>query len=628
MADNYISLDDIAFGAVANDDTFDNKTAIEAWLAAAISAGLTAYCPPGKFYTSPVLVSGIAKPVRVEGAPGAWIVGMADGKNAEGEPVINPNAVIRLDGGSTRPSLHWSGLSIDNSDRNYAAAEASGTALNIVRFDTWFVGYSKFWGDNSYYKMEKSDSGLVVNSCGPGAAAFCDVQGQADKAFYFTGGSSSGSQDDYGDWKILFCSIRHCNTAGSTTRQSRRFIVMGNTVEDCRQGFGRTEAGDVSPGREMILSNNTLTRVGDRAVRLNMEGGDVVTGNIITDWGWRYRWDKEAASAIFELNDSLHAMRLEGASYAKVIGNTLRMKDWTATDGHRGIDIRQMEIPPSAKVTADLDGNTLTVDSVTSGVLVIGHKLTGTGIPVGTTITGGSGDFWTLSNTVVTGNDIEVTARGTTFYPAVGNIVKDNSFEMANGIHLYENLGSQKAYTDNLYSGGAIPVSGNADSESRHVIKALDDTTPRTMIGNTYLDGTFMPVMGATGSGVTFEQVTQVGEYERIGNLSYFTLEITATPTFAATLTHGEVRISGLNYLDTVGYGDGHGPVEVLTVAGITYPTNGYGLTASVPSGQSYIRLRWDGPVNRYLQTSDLISGQAIRFKITLMMKSPSIHAD
>lgn len=50
-----------------------------------------------------------------------------------------------------------------------------------------------------------------------------------------------------------------------------------------------------------------------------------------------------------------------------------------------------------AVITGSISGNVLTVSSVTSGALAVGQVITGTGIPAGTVIATGSGSSWTLS---------------------------------------------------------------------------------------------------------------------------------------------------------------------------------------------------------------------------------------
>ena len=64
----------------------------------------------------------------------------------------------------------------------------------------------------------------------------------------------------------------------------------------------------------------------------------------------------------------------------------------------------------SAVVTGSITGTALTVTHVTSGALAIGQFVYGTGISEGTTITGGSGSSWTVSNTLAATGSITITA--------------------------------------------------------------------------------------------------------------------------------------------------------------------------------------------------------------------------
>ena len=67
-----------------------------------------------------------------------------------------------------------------------------------------------------------------------------------------------------------------------------------------------------------------------------------------------------------------------------------------------------------------ISGTTLTVASVTSGTIVIGTGISGTGVTVGTTITAGSGSSWTVSasqtvsSTTITATGFPITRNGNT----------------------------------------------------------------------------------------------------------------------------------------------------------------------------------------------------------------------
>jgi uncharacterized phage protein gp47/JayE len=59
---------------------------------------------------------------------------------------------------------------------------------------------------------------------------------------------------------------------------------------------------------------------------------------------------------------------------------------------------------PAAVFVGSISGQTLTVTSVTSGIIQVGQQITGNGVVPGTTITGGSGTSWTLSTVQTVSN--------------------------------------------------------------------------------------------------------------------------------------------------------------------------------------------------------------------------------
>ncbi len=63
-----------------------------------------------------------------------------------------------------------------------------------------------------------------------------------------------------------------------------------------------------------------------------------------------------------------------------------------------------------AVIVGSISGTTLTVDSVSSGTLAIGQKITGTGISANTYITAGSGSTWTVSVSQTVGAGTTITA--------------------------------------------------------------------------------------------------------------------------------------------------------------------------------------------------------------------------
>lgn len=443
-------------GGRPDDPSFDNRDAIMLAMARAQATGRKLLVTKGTWWTSPVLFIQTA-PLHVKGSPRAEIKGIEGG---------GADAVIRIDGEAIRPPLVWMGLSVNNSKRSYVGAAASGTALNIVRLDDWMVTGCTFDAGASWLD-QKGDSGLVVNQCGHGIAAYNKLKGQPDKGIYTTGGPDNGPADDWGDWIIAWNNFYRCNTAVSFTRQTRRGRVFGNTITECDLGVGRTEAGTVAPGREVIVSGNTFTRIGARAVRLHMEGGDVVEGNIFTDWGYH------------PINLTLTAntqslIRIDGASFAKIEGNTFRFRDWKCTPSHKAIEIRRMEWP---------------VDS----------------------------NLWT--------------------YP-VGNQIQGNSFEMQAGTAIYENAYVSGNHTDNLYIGNVTPVFTGAGGNSTHIVRRPDGSVRqlRNNIPTSGTWTPTLSVVGVAGATISYSvnPLERTATYDRFGDLVILNFKVIANVALPA----------------------------------------------------------------------------------------------
>jgi hypothetical protein len=511
-------------GGRADDPLFDNNAAIMLGLARAQLTGAKLLFTKGTWWTSPLTFIQTA-PLHVKGSPRAEIKGIAGG---------GTSAVVRIDGGTDRPPLVWMGLAVNNSLRSYASAAASGTALNIVNLDDWMITGCTFDAGASWWD-KKGDSGVAVNQCGFGILAYNKFKGQPDKGGYFTGGPSNAAADDYGEWIVAWNNFYRCNTACSFTRQSRLARFFGNTVTECDLGVGRTEAGEglaaVSPGREIIVTGNNFNRIGSRAVRLNMEGGDIVEGNIFTDWGY-----DPVKLTLTTGTQSL--IRMDGACNSKILGNTFRFRDWVCTPTHKAVELRRMEWPGPAEVKASFTGTTMTVNSVTSGALFIGMKLTGTGIPANTYIIDGSGTTWLLNNAVV-GSNVTVTANGASYYPT-GNIITGNTFEMQAGAGIFEASGTVGTHGDNLYVGNVTPVlSNNAASNSVHVVRRPDGSV-KQLRNNVSYSGSWTPtvtVTGGIGATITYstDPLDRTGTYDRIGDLVLLSFKVVASITLPAS---------------------------------------------------------------------------------------------
>jgi hypothetical protein len=139
--------------------------------------------------------------------------------------------------------------------------------------------------------------------------------------------------------------------------------------------------------------NTTWTVWGIDATHLGMNG--------VTNPG-DYVWSSGAYPTLTE--EAEHAEFFEegyspsaGATYnGTITGNTLTINSLTSGT----VAIGQYITPAgtsNAVVVGSISGNVLTVSSVTSGALAVGQYVTGSGIPQNTYIATGSGSSWTLT---------------------------------------------------------------------------------------------------------------------------------------------------------------------------------------------------------------------------------------
>lgn len=343
------------FSPVANNDDADNGAKIVDWLQSAAYDRVIAAGLPGTF-TAGTISANIDRDLYVEGAPGFTL------KGAEGFP----GSVLTLDGGTAKPSFFWNGGTVDTSLRGFVATDPTGTGITIKRLGQYGISRVRFKAGASY-KDAVGDSGMSINQCDFGLVDHCHFIGQPDKGLYITGGASEAASDDGQGHEVRGCYFYRCNTAASATRQTRRFRAHHNIVEECNLGFGRTDAGVTSPGREMIVDHNYFYKIGGRAIRLygtgydgDLGGGDVIDGNVFIDWG--YEFDGVTAS------DSRRLMDIRGARAPRITNNIMRMRDWTPVSGITAIYL--------GAYTLDGAGQT-GITSITKGAFIHGNHFEG-----------------------------------------------------------------------------------------------------------------------------------------------------------------------------------------------------------------------------------------------------------
>lgn len=335
-----VSLNSPQFGAVPDDPTFDNAAAITAWLQYAAANNLTA-TGHGTFYLTTVDTV-LPGPLSVDGGEHLVFWGMG---TYPGTTTPVPGAVITISG-NLLYSGYWVGADVNNSDRQFIPAAASGTALQLKYMKGVYVNRSNFNAALTGYipispaTDPTGDSGIGINQCTNVTIENCGFIGQPDKGIYITGGPLTDPSDDFGPDTVSNCFFYRCQTSAASTRQCRQFMVLANHSVEGRTGFGRFEAGEgslqVSPGREIIAIGNYVTRVGSRAFMCYGEGGDIVIGNNITDWGYDYNGVAN--------QPNLWAIGINGARCSRVAHNVLRFQDWTPVAGSIGVNLRRHDL--------------------------------------------------------------------------------------------------------------------------------------------------------------------------------------------------------------------------------------------------------------------------------------------
>lgn len=134
---------------------------------------------------------------------------------------------------------------------------------------------------------------------------------------------------------------------------------------------------------------------------------------------------------------------------------------------------------------------------------------------------------------------------------------------------------------------------------------ALSSYVPKTSFTPTF---TF-----ATVGDLSVSYATQVGLYERIGNLVNYTIVLTCTPTF--TTSAGAIRISSLPLTALTGGYSFYG--NIVNDGALTY--TGTSIYAQAVSNTTYIQIQTtkSATAEAALSTTALVSGVAVTFKIS-----------
>ncbi|SES08788.1 hypothetical protein [Sphingobium sp. YR768] len=301
----------------------------------------------------------------------------------------------------------------------------------------------------------------------------------------------------------------------------------------------------------------------------------------------------------------------------------------------------------AAVVTASVSGTTMTVSAVTSGALAVGQAIRGVNIATGTTITAlGTGTGGTGTYTVDTSQtaasaevraivDGEIRIAGQSFVLATGTgtIVPDAaSLPLSRGIMTVSGSGWEvgmvvggaglltgTTITD-ILGGGQYRVSRSQTISSTTLTGA--SVVQRNGTGSissttlTLTDGVFALGHGITGDGVTAGTVITAV----LGGGQYTVNKSQTVPAG----TKFRTLASGFPWAAApTGGGNGEGAAGLN--AGVTWPTASRGLSAQMPAGQFYARLRWLGSstVDRSISARDMDrTGTNFRMQFTITCRA------
>jgi hypothetical protein len=338
----------------AGDGVTDDSDALYTWLMAAAEEGRKAVTLGGKTYMveDPVIAI-IEKGLTVEGVKGTTIKGVA------GEGIVLEIRNNAISNSALYPDLSFSGLTIDNSLRDFDAAAQSGTGLSLVRmgkaeiFNSRFMGDPLFDADPIPANWTKGDSGVTAVTCLDLNIHDNYFAHQPDLALYVSGGpDNDASSDDFGEWKIYSNQLVHCNVGFAAKRQTRRVLFTQNIVRrmlacgylGTAGALGNGGVGMIS-AREQMISNNIFSEMEQRAIELELSAGDVISNNQIIDWGCLLsNFATASANPI--------AMRLFGVNGASIVGNKIRLRSMTNSANHTAMQLRASTFSGTVETTS------------------------------------------------------------------------------------------------------------------------------------------------------------------------------------------------------------------------------------------------------------------------------------
>jgi hypothetical protein len=320
------------FGAIG-DGKFDNTEALTKFLKF-LNKGYEGYIPKGDYYIDSAIRIKIQNNIKIRAEYNAKIIA----GNLE-------TPMLTFDGNGKE--LEWSGGRLDTQNSKFVPARQSGTALALRNLSKISLKDITFYAKAHYEDAKSSrtgDSGITIISSKNAIITNNLFVGFPDAGIYLSGGASADASDDGENYIISDNIFENCNIGVTIKRQLKDVLINGNLFTGGKIGvstFDTNTGGNyLRPGESISIVNNIFKNTESTAIELRYGAFNLVTGNIILDWGY-------TRNNI--LTPRLRpAIWLRGVSYSTVKNNLISMKKWVRTRWHKNIyEIGYKTIPSS-----------------------------------------------------------------------------------------------------------------------------------------------------------------------------------------------------------------------------------------------------------------------------------------
>lgn len=292
-----------------------------------LKSGHDGFIPKGKYLLGTPVIVIIGSDISIQAEQNTIIYG---GNYAE--PMLTFASKVMH-----RYGLKWSGGNFDNSGMVFRQAKQSGTALSLKNLGHISISNTKFYAAQNFrnaINKKHGDSGITVTNSNFVRIVQNTFQGQPDAGIYISGGKDQGREDDGGEYIISGNIFDSCNIGVTIKRELPYTLVSNNIFYKNKIGVStfdtHTKNQYLRPGEYALISNNIFRFTESTAVELRNGHGNIVSNNMIVDWGYS-NLDKKISSRLKP------AIWLRGVSNSIVQGNLTTFREWKNTNKHQSI---------------------------------------------------------------------------------------------------------------------------------------------------------------------------------------------------------------------------------------------------------------------------------------------------